>query len=72
VLLTSVACSAALAATGAGVGEWVAAGLLWLVFGAGVVRIMSTLLGPGRAPMLLRSVPQNVSFDPPRDAPLGG
>ena len=68
VLLASVARSAWLAVTGAGMGECVGAGLLWLVFGAGVVRVLTTALGPGRPPVLLPSVPQNISFDPPPDS----
>jgi hypothetical protein len=63
VVLTSGACAALLAVTGAGGGESAAAGLLWLVFGAAVVRGVNVVIGPGRAPALLRSVPSNVSFD---------
>ena len=74
VLLLSGGCGVmAIASGGDGsVGAGAVMSVFWMVVGAAIVGLVYALMGPGRPPVLLSYVPQNVWFDPPDPSQVQG
>ena len=74
VLLTSGGCGVMAAASGGdgSVGAGAILSVFWMVVGAAIVGIVYAALGPGKPPILLSYVPQNVWFDPPDPSQVQG
>jgi hypothetical protein len=72
VLLSSTGCGVWMGLTGAGADGSGMGAFLWLCFSAAIVGVVYAALGPGKPPVLLSYVPQNVWFDPPDPGQVQG